>query len=792
MDMSSFFQSLPSGFPIPGSFPSPEDVRRDPRRFAIKLFESHATLQKIVERHEETIRTRWSKMSNSQKKRRLLEAWPNMSTHHRPDVEAWRKQAKTKEAYLWPYINLEDLVKSKTMLLLIHYRGRYHPREFVHSDVEQAALGESSGATMPDFLNEYTMYFHKDEAADDYGKLVSWDDDDDAFEDMTNEVGMHPGHGLQALEIQQRLWAFLVTWSGSLLQDVPSLIKGDIQLNPGPPPALADITSLQIIALEAPYRVPAHLDFARLEAIASAERNGREDHLWALREDPGYFADAINQASEHRQEWLHDTRGHKHPTLNEPGRPLFWNRVLGNFVNESYFEFATFDEIVRQIKDLAVLHARYIDQIKPEANLPTDLFKAIQSLRFLLDRTKHVLIETLRMALVASPPIRQFSLRSPQDPWTSKMRSTYQPPLEDHIVKHIMPIFDILFNPDQLRLFGLHTATDEIGRLMQSNSDVNAIISPFVASQISSLAVVSECLHQLHLFKPWSRKIEDDMEVNDSTLRSISAESSKIWLPTLTVKFEGSQVYRYADPSDGKFDYPVERRRNKQNTAILRKAEANLDAFWTAVDQHYQSKGIGKSQHDLVTHLLRSERAVQRTPEWLEPEKSKPTVERAEYVYQPFSTVFHDPAKQVTGAFDRASPVDKVPKAKTRGTAAPNNEPQPRIPRKSNNVATFFSVDKRAHKVFRTLFHSPNNPDTPGEIPWADFLHSMRSVGFAAEKLHGSAWSFTPQILDVGLERSIQFHEPHPSNKIRFFLARRYGRRLARVYGWDADAFLLA
>jgi hypothetical protein len=106
---------------MPGSFPSPEDVRRDARRFAIKLFESHATLQKIVERHEETIRTRWSKMSNSQKKRRLLEAWPNMSTHHRPDVEAWRKQAKTKEAYLWPYINLEDLVKSKTMLLLIHY-----------------------------------------------------------------------------------------------------------------------------------------------------------------------------------------------------------------------------------------------------------------------------------------------------------------------------------------------------------------------------------------------------------------------------------------------------------------------------------------------------------------------------------------------------------------------------------------------------------------------------------------------------------------------------------------------
>jgi hypothetical protein len=189
--------------------------------------------------------------------------------------------------------------------------------------------------------------------------------------------------------------------------------------------------------------------------------------------------------------------------------------------------------------------------------------------------------------------------------------------------------------------------------------------------------------------------------------------------------------------------------------------------------------------------LLRSDRAIQRTPEWLEPEKSKPAADRAEYVYQPFSTVFHDPSKQITGGFDRASLVDKAPKAKTHGTAAPSEEQQPGIPHESDAVPAFFSVDKRAHKVFRTLFHSPNNPDTPGEIPWADLLHSMVSVGFSAEKLHGSAWSFTPQTIDVGLERSIQFHEPHPSNKIPFFSAKRHGRRLARAYGWDADMFRL-
>lgn len=354
-----------------------------------------------------------------------------------------------------------------------------------------------------------------------------------------------------------------------------------------------------------------------------------------------------------------------------------------------------------------------------------------------------------------------------------------------------MPFFNILFDDKQLRLFGLHTVVDEIGRLMQSDSAVNAVITPWIAGRLSSLAVVSECLHQLHLFKPWSRKFEDDMEINDSTIRSIYQKSFKDWAPVVKINFEGSQVYRYADPTDGKFNYPAQRRRNKQNVEIMRKAETHLDAFWEAVDQHYKSKAIGKSQQDLVARLLFSDRAIQRTPQWIQPEKTISSLDKDQYVYQPFSTVFHDSRKQVTGTFDRASLLDKVPKTKTRGSATADDETHPGIQHEPEEVATFFCVDKRTHKVFRTLFHSPNNPDTPGEIPWADFLHSMVSVGFSAEKLHGSAWNFTPQTPGVGLDRSIQFHEPHPNNKIPYLLARRYGRRLGKAYGWNAHMFRL-
>lgn len=63
-------------------------------------------------------------------------------------------------------------------------------------------------------------------------------------------------------------------------------------------------------------------------------------------------------------------------------------------------------------------------------------------------------------------------------------------------------------------------------------------------------------------------------------------------------------------------------------------------------------------------------------------------------------------------------------------------------------------MEARAFKVFRTLFHNPWVMSTPGEVPWADFLHAMVSTGFVAKKLYGSVWQFRPTRLNV--EKSIQ------------------------------------
>ena len=49
-----------------------------------------------------------------------------MPAHHRPDSEAWPQQTTTNDAYLWPYINLGDLLMPQYMLHLLKLMAEYH------------------------------------------------------------------------------------------------------------------------------------------------------------------------------------------------------------------------------------------------------------------------------------------------------------------------------------------------------------------------------------------------------------------------------------------------------------------------------------------------------------------------------------------------------------------------------------------------------------------------------------------------------------------------------------------
>ena len=141
-DRRTYSNKIPGRLPvIPTTY---VQVKREATSHVHQIFRDYHALNGILVRFEDVIRKRWIKKTPDQRKKVLLTAWPNMSTTHRPDFVALRSESldqrksgtKYKHAYMFPFINLEDLVKAKTLLLLFHSRGHNLPSVFAWTDLK--------------------------------------------------------------------------------------------------------------------------------------------------------------------------------------------------------------------------------------------------------------------------------------------------------------------------------------------------------------------------------------------------------------------------------------------------------------------------------------------------------------------------------------------------------------------------------------------------------------------------------------------------------------------------------
>lgn len=154
------------------------------------IFENWTSLQKVLDKHEGVIRKRWLKKSQKQRTDIIKAAWnrPDLASFHRPDFVAFKKegnvaqdaQSKFRDAYLWPYINTEDLVRGKTLLAFINSRGRHPPDLFIHADHRSTHFGRLSGAIRYDLSEHLTMMFIGRHTPETYGQILCWDDEPEA------------------------------------------------------------------------------------------------------------------------------------------------------------------------------------------------------------------------------------------------------------------------------------------------------------------------------------------------------------------------------------------------------------------------------------------------------------------------------------------------------------------------------------------------------------------------------------------------------------------------------------
>ncbi|KAF4985945.1 hypothetical protein FDECE_16214 [Fusarium decemcellulare] len=351
---------------------------------------------------------------------------------------------------------------------------------------------------------------------------------------------------------------------------------------------------------------------------------------------------------------------------------------------------------------------------------------------------------------------------------------------------------------DDKNLFfaGLPLVVDELERLLQAESSAQELVSGYIMQVIGDISIIAQCSKQLQIYQPWAQNFENAAVQWDDDIKNDFAQRTGPWGQILTALRDQKliNVAGLAEPFAGKFTYPISKRRTRENVDTLRRAEMNLDRVWTQVDVIMHTSKV-QLDGTAIQRLLSQQRMLQRTPEWVEPTVVKGKQHDvldpdSDTLYEPFSAIFSS-IKKIK--HEPIPPIQPKVKVKTRGAASKPEINSTQDPIGDGPGATgiqpSFSVDSRALKTFRTLFFNPTVTSSPGEIPWNDFLHAMTSTGFMAEKLYGSVWQFSPTNLDV--ERSIHFHEPHPKGKLAFEVARRYGRRLNRAYGWFGGMFVL-
>jgi len=821
--------------------------QKEIKQKSTRIFISYHRLNHILESHELTIRKRWAKKTNLQRVHILTKAWPGknaMARTHRLDLEALRMfhtaddrqrgkhnkpqyDAKCRDHFLLPHINLEDLTKPRSLPLLLHARGRNHPSAFAGADSEDHWFAIENGFIKAAYLFKHTMILNGVDSTnpEDYGKLVPFDDDhhhddhDDHVSDALECVykkQFAPTEGILVLEAQDRLLSFLVAVSEEILHDIDPASLTDTSKFPVQPfvPELelhvqqADLKSqatdgfesLAVMAAEAPYRVPAQLDLERVRSLLAARLSAAEDHMHALREDPSYFAEQLRECDHH-----------------SPPKEA-WCCIIHNVVWEAYHGLFLFAELLRQLDELQALQAKHKDDISPTRDLPAEYHRGLILFRFFV-RVPALswLANTLGAAAPWSANLRHLFTYVPNESNPASGTLVPKPNTKNRNAsktesKLAWLLTTLWENQKPLKQAGIPLVADELQRLLVSEP---ALISGRVAALIGDISILAQCIQQIDLYHPWARSFEVDLENMQLDIKTEQVRRLWPWI-TVTEALHHDKMKLEAallgDPSGKRFFYPVEKRRTRENVQALRTAEANLDAFWAAVDKLMVAEKSALKGTTAEPFLHLHEKVLQRTPEWVDLATSRPT--RAE---APITTASNDLVNPLAnlhlGPSSISTPSAKADvlrsaaavakeKVKTRGVAKPDMmSSSSDDSTTSSNVAkpvenpkptTSFKVDARSLKVFRTLFFNPSVTSSPAEVAWTDFLHALASTGFVAEKLYGSVWQFRPAKGLDGIERPIQFHEPHPAKKLRFVVARRFGRRLFRNYGWTGDMFVLA
>nr|OQO28463.1 hypothetical protein B0A51_05542 [Rachicladosporium sp. CCFEE 5018] len=751
-------------WPIPKEL-SASELRDLAISFSNTIFSNWTQLNAIMKRFELVLQKRWAKKSTKQRIQVLLQAWPGMSQTHRPDFEPFRNMKRRGQprsttcnatAQLWPHINQEDLVKGNLLPLYLHSRGRKLPEIFIGRDINDAHLGRGWTA---DVAEPYAMVFEGQRSPRTYGRILG------RIERLLWKNGntLNPRLlGILGMEVQSELYRFLHACTRLILHDYSDsqILLAPHQPEPEPPRPDTSTGTWRTVtsyALEAPYGLPQRMDIPRMRLLVDSRFQAAEDHLFGLREDPGYFLEQL-------KDWrVHDAKRIDGDTC----RPCIWKHIASDMINDAMLNCFNWERVSKCLGKMRSFDTQIHNADKLNCRLQQH------------DEDNWAFLQMMINRLLVRP-VYHFEHGLPISP---RMRHCYHQPHDDRTCKrHCSDPCSI-----NSQIHGVKHIVDEMQYMFETDVEAASLVDGWLMERFSDLAVLVDLNYRVGDMLPWQiptlYDAEDDFAYTDELVEkrfSDGCHSSKV--------LEG--------PIDTTFAYPFEKRSSKETVTQMRLAEKNLRTLWSDIDVY-----LGQYRLRLLWFVAQFSKRpfvdAPKTPIWKDSEAATPT---------PGPQRLNEPAAERSMPLtpisaNRRSELPQTAtkiKKKTRGTADPTTPPlTPPLAQDATTTIKPIALPRRVYKVISTLLPCAATVlSNRSELSWDDFVYAFNALGLVPEKLYGSVWIFKPLPKGEGLvdvDRSIQFHEPKEvrrGNKIGTFMVKRLGRRLKRAFGWEGEMFV--
>ncbi|KAK0636134.1 hypothetical protein B0T17DRAFT_518203 [Bombardia bombarda] len=614
----------------------------DPATEARTVLALFKNLNTIVQRYETRLQDRWVKMSKAQRLKILLEVWPGMALTHRPDLVDYRAHGGVMDlsAYIWPYINQEDLSGSKPFLLLLNARGRHPPPSFAAADLRSLRFARKVKAIPVFQISESRSEERVLLQPDTYGTLWDPKGEYDLF-----QFGRHDhlntclvGDALFLFEVQNKVLGLL--YKCCVLISPEILTDPDYAVLPEYPPKkesdLVKFRSLSYIVSEAPYLAPTPPDFELVASLLSAQTSECEDRLLLMRQDPEYLVEQLRTFNPEAH------TGMDLSNLPEMNHQEFLAKLsptlVSTMLREVYGEIEIFSGVRQMALDLHVVWKLYSRErlLQPDTDLTNGYVFQLLRLHSGLLGAATCCIERLDGIVKINSMLRELIQKHFEEDYSVWLFKT--------LLENKGPISPSSLLDELIRLLdqSLQQASSP-----SPNSDFNpllqrAITTPVISRFVGSLSVVLFCFEQASSALPWGELVHKKGLVE--TIKDGSGKNRKMFQAMLTALSEKSLVEAMKNS-----DYPTlelgqlltttppptgttaikdkalvseqQQKQPRQSTAAM------FASFWTVVDQQllnctdddvYQLFSLAPSSHkDMVA--IRNNPSPDYTTAQLEP-----------------------------------------------------------------------------------------------------------------------------------------------------------------------------